>query len=783
MRRISILLVAALCLFAVSAKAQVALPPGFWASAGSSSVSNEEFVGPFPTWTNVKTACGATGNGSTDDTAAIQTCLNGLSSSAPVIYFPAGTYKITTSLVLGAATCSTATSTGAIYMSMIGDNPATTTLLWGGSPGGTMLCLNGVTFARIDRLTFNGQSNAAVLVDQSWGGGGNYADSGNEYTDDVFENGGVGFRCGFLGFQCSEISLLRDQFLNNSVAGVSLGNPNALDIFIWYSLFNNNAIGVTNFYGSGNFHVFQSIFEGSTSEDIGFANSGVFNLRNNYSIGSNHFLFAGGTSSATNMTLQGNTILDTTAGSYGSVFQQDLGPLVLIDNVIRSASGVVSGPVVTSYGDLFSMGNTYTVGSSVDCAGGSTSPIYANGGLHCHTVNDQIVNRSTVNPGMPTLPPTPPNLGRTIYEAAPTGVSTNPCSFASPCDPQTAITNAAVGCSNNVAHIEPGSYSISTTVTVPANCPVQIIGDGSYSQLAAAVGLSTNPVLRLVGPSKATLSNFFINGVANTANGIEVTDADQSGSRVFMDQALLGSSTTNLFIDALDYTNVEVNGLLAGEDSVAHTVSTVVTGGTMAAAGNWQGGAFNAFGGASSNNYQNYAVSNGAHLTIQALWNDGTSPTNLIAAVTGIGSFSYVGSAVNMPVFGELGFNVTNYTGSLAFVNLGMNSGIDISGNGGGGNTLGLGLVGPSPTFWSDTTSPADTMEFLNGFQNPNPGVTNPTELSEIGSADPAFLTTTLNQMRTTQPALPVSLPSGVTDVSFYRVYVSSAATGIHLEH
>ena len=74
-------------------------------------------------------------------------------------------------------------------------------------------------------------------------------------------------------------------------------------------------------------------------------------------------------------------------------------------------------------------------------------------------------------------------------------------------------------------------------------------------------------------------------------------------------------------------------------------------------------------------------------------------------------------------------------------------------------------------------------MEFLNGFQNPNPSDNNPTELSEIDFANPAFLTTTLNQMRTTQPALPVSLPSGVTNVSFYRVYVSGAATGIHLEH
>jgi hypothetical protein len=36
------------------------------------AMGDEEFVGPFASWANVKTTYGAAGNGATDDTAAIQ---------------------------------------------------------------------------------------------------------------------------------------------------------------------------------------------------------------------------------------------------------------------------------------------------------------------------------------------------------------------------------------------------------------------------------------------------------------------------------------------------------------------------------------------------------------------------------------------------------------------------------------------------------------------------------------------------------------------------------------
>src|SRR5262249_11766276 len=153
---------------------------------------------------------------------------------------------------------------------------------------------------------------------------------------------------------------------------------------------------------------------------------------------------------------------------------------------------------------------------------------------------------------------------------------------------QTAINNAAAsGTTRPVVHIQPGSYSINATLVVPANSDLQIIGDGSYSQLT---GTGTSPVMRLQGPSKATLSEFSVNGNNNSADGIEVDNADQPGSRVFMEQADLSLSHTNLFVDALDYTNVEMHDFYAGYDWTAGMTSVIVTGGPSAAQGLWQGG-------------------------------------------------------------------------------------------------------------------------------------------------------------------------------------------------
>src|SRR5260370_19443300 len=119
-----------------------------------------------------------------------------------------------------------------------------------------------------------------------------------------------------------------DQVNNNTVAGVGMKNFNALDMCIWYSHFRNNAVGVTNNPGAGNFHVYNSIFDSSTSSDITILNTGLFNVRNNYSTGSNQFFNARPSANPANITIESNTILDTTYAVSISV--RDPGPIVLL---------------------------------------------------------------------------------------------------------------------------------------------------------------------------------------------------------------------------------------------------------------------------------------------------------------------------------------------------------------------------------------------------------------------------------------------------------------------
>ena len=97
---------------------------------------------------------------------------------------------------------------------------------------------------------------------------------------------------------------------------------------------------------------------------------------------------------------------------------------------------------------------------------------------------------------------------------------------------------AASGTTNPVVHLEAGNYSVNTTLVVPAGEAMQIIGDGGRTQLTWT-GSGTGPVMRLQGPSKATLSNFSVSGNNQSANGIEVDDVDQAKSSVFMEEAWL----------------------------------------------------------------------------------------------------------------------------------------------------------------------------------------------------------------------------------------------------
>ena len=196
-------------------------------NAQSVPLAGEEFVGPFSSWTNLKTVYHAVGDGRADDTSALQSALSelGTAGHSPVLFIPSGRYRITRTLALSYS----------INLSVVGEDPASTSIVWDGPVGGTMLLVNGIAYSRFTRLTYDGRGKASVAVEQSWDNAKPNFDTGNEYSDHYFVDLEYGIHGGFKGYGFAETSIVRSHFVRNTKAGVALGNFNALDIWIWVS--------------------------------------------------------------------------------------------------------------------------------------------------------------------------------------------------------------------------------------------------------------------------------------------------------------------------------------------------------------------------------------------------------------------------------------------------------------------------------------------------------------------------------------------------------------------
>ena len=129
-----------------------------FAQTPANKATDEEFNGPFASWRNIKTFYGAAGDGVTDDTAKIQQALDDLktvkTNNWSVLYFPAGIYRITSTLT-------TARAAHEDYLGgdIIGENPATTILRWDGPSGGDMFHFD-AWYNKLSRITFDGQGTA-----------------------------------------------------------------------------------------------------------------------------------------------------------------------------------------------------------------------------------------------------------------------------------------------------------------------------------------------------------------------------------------------------------------------------------------------------------------------------------------------------------------------------------------------------------------------------------------------------------------------------------------------
>jgi Pectate lyase superfamily protein len=333
----------AMCL-GILAAAWPLCPAGASAQAVTWYDTGEEFVGPFPSWKNVKTDYGAKGDGVANDTTAIQKALDDLKNVSTndwcVLYFPAGTYRIDDTL-------KTVRKEHNDYLgaNLVGEDPAQTTIVWDGPADKPMLRYD-AWYCKVSRLAFDGRGKANSGLVRA-GGFSTYC----EISDLVFQDiNGIALNLGNAEQDgAAEHAVLRCRFLRCK-EGISTINWNTLDIYVWYCLFEDCGRGIYN--RMGGYQAYGNVFLRSKEMDIGSMNGMCFAVVNNTSIGSK--VFAAG--SAGNCYMRGNRVYNTTEPAAVNIGAA----LVMLDNTIVSRPEA-RGAIVNLHpaGSLMA-GNTFT---------------------------------------------------------------------------------------------------------------------------------------------------------------------------------------------------------------------------------------------------------------------------------------------------------------------------------------------------------------------------------------------------------------------------------------
>lgn len=509
------------------------------------AMDDMEALTPFASWANLKRDYGAVGDGIADDGPAIQRALNdlGWSGKPSVLYLPPGKYKITKTLNLVGSP-----QVGGFWhggVSLVGETAEQTQIVWAGPAGDPMLIQNGGFNTRYSRITWDGKNVAGYGVAHWWNAkSGIQFDGSPEHTDEVFKDMKVGIMAGRMGADYgqmnSEGQVRRVRFINNTTAGVNAGSWNALNWWVWDSTFTDCGRGVSNVFtvsdinepGAGAVHVYRSVFQRSKVADVHIANTGFFSMHQNVSSGSRRFFQAENIgSNNASVVIKGNRILDTT--DPAAIVNGNLGPLMLIDNQIRSAAGVTAPAVILndSYKgrDVASIGNQYTVSSPIKVVDGSD---------RVYSLDDTVVSRSAIDGTVPLMQSAPMRTNRKVYEV--------PAGAGDTVIQAIIYTAAQSGLPNPIVHFPPGTYKISKTLVIPALSQIQLVGDALTTTLQWT-GPNYGILFQLDGPSYATIRDMHILANQPSARAFVLNNANQANGRVLVMGSSLGPlSSRNL---------------------------------------------------------------------------------------------------------------------------------------------------------------------------------------------------------------------------------------------
>lgn len=721
----------------------------------SVAMDDVDVLGPFPSWADAKRDYGAKGDGFSDDAPALQRAINdlGLPGKASVLYLPAGNYKINSTLRLNWKKAMM--GFGYPGVSIVGDSPATTKITWAGATGGAMLVQDGVYNTRFSRITWDGQNTAKYGIAHWWNAkAGTFYDGSSEDVDEVFQDMDIGIMGGRLGANYGELNseglIRRVTFLRNHYAGLNVGSFNALDWWVFDSHFIDCGRGVSNTFslgendapvnGAGGVYVYRSVFERSQVADFNIGNTGWFSMYENVSHGSRRFFQAEGMgNNAAPVIIKSNRILDTTESV--AILDGNLGPLMLIDNQIRSQSTYKTAAVVmndwVSGRDVLSIGNKYTVSNPIKVVDATDRVI---------SIDDATVAYSAIDGSLPTLPSAPARAAQTVFEVK---------AGANASEIQAVIDLAAASAATNpIVHLPGGAYyQLENTLEIPNRTRLQIVGDALTSSLMWR-GPANQPMIHLKGPSYATVRDISLYA-ANQAKAILIDGADQIGGRVLIQ----GSTTGQVKGSNLSGTQLQLqaNPMIHGValSNVKNMVLVACGGlGPVSSTGN------------------SYAL-------IADTWYEGVE-SSLYRMDSG--TFTYMGgmlapathSPVKQPIAPTIDFS--NFNGVATFVGanfdlskiptgVGIHLGIETTSS----NVLFLGMAPNTANFFTRDNPKGNVGLLLSkGADSGGRAIL----AANLGVGDDAFVKSMLAQARALQWDKSVYTPPiGSTNVHIYRVY------------
>ena len=547
-----------------------------------------------PSWRNLKTFYGAVGDGKADDTHALQHALNDvtLHQDFCVLYIPAGTYRLT-------STVKTVRKhhTDCQGIAIVGESPETTVLRWDGPASGTVFQYD-AWYSKICRLAIDGAGRAHVALHY-----GPAFSTYNETSDLILRDAAIGILFGGNQTQGqAENEVLRCRFQRCTAAGVKTANFNSMDIWVWYSRFEDCEYALFN--GAGNFHAWQNLFLRSHTADIGSRNLMVFSFVNNTSIGSGKFLdFGSGHTWGSPTTISGNRILDP-LDDFPLILGNG-GPYLVMDNVFKLRAGSSQRAAKMTWGDQTFVGNTYTISNAVKENG------------RFRRVAEKFTTVDAIDTTPPAMPPTPVRRERKVIEV-PAGADARTI--------QAALTQAAaLRGQQPIVHLPMGIYKVTKTLVIPSESDVQLVGDsaGETGTRLNWTGPAGGLLLKLEGPAVATLRDLCLD--ASGASAVLVDNADQPGGRIFADQLNISgpsgkttTATSALRINGLAETDVELR-CLQGNGNSGNWVEVI--------GGQPVHNQVSIFNGATSSAMSQYNVRDGGQLVVRGVYHEKSEDT------------------------------------------------------------------------------------------------------------------------------------------------------------